>query len=373
MTTTYPGTLDSYADKVDGVDDVMAAHVNDMQDAIEAVEAHSQAMSLIKVRNTSGATVAANDVGYIDEAGEFQTTATAYLDVTWAVVVAGAANNSDIVVARRGRVTVELNGNCSAGDFLYTSTTTGQAQPQSYMRPEVFAVAITANSGGAGGTCEALLLTGTALASTNLTYDIYTLFGGGSDSDFVATIATLPGGAVLTYNAPSSGDEKNLVPTATTQYAKMRLYNSTRSTYALISNCVTGTNTLTLTANVPAGWQVGDTITIRSQTNTAVIGASYFIDFELTGGVAAEARSIGLYVVLQDTGAASELIVFHPWATNAASKQFSFIAQVTAVWAATANGPLPLIQRRFCLLWTGSGAGTFFFSTRMQSETLAVP
>ncbi len=39
MSTDYPGALDSYADKVDGVDDVLAAHINNPQDAIEAIEA----------------------------------------------------------------------------------------------------------------------------------------------------------------------------------------------------------------------------------------------------------------------------------------------------------------------------------------------
>ena len=39
MTTDYPGALDSYSTKVDGVDDVLAAHINNPQDAIEAIEA----------------------------------------------------------------------------------------------------------------------------------------------------------------------------------------------------------------------------------------------------------------------------------------------------------------------------------------------
>jgi len=38
MTTTYPGAIDSYSVKVDNVDDVMAAHVNNLQDAVVACE-----------------------------------------------------------------------------------------------------------------------------------------------------------------------------------------------------------------------------------------------------------------------------------------------------------------------------------------------
>jgi hypothetical protein len=39
MSTSYPGGLDSYTTKIDGVDDVMASHINNPQDAIEAIEA----------------------------------------------------------------------------------------------------------------------------------------------------------------------------------------------------------------------------------------------------------------------------------------------------------------------------------------------
>lgn len=37
--TNYPTAFDSYTSKVDLVDDVMAAHVNDLQDAVEALQA----------------------------------------------------------------------------------------------------------------------------------------------------------------------------------------------------------------------------------------------------------------------------------------------------------------------------------------------
>lgn len=38
MTTVFPGAIDSYTTKVDGVTNVLAAHVNDLQDAIVAIE-----------------------------------------------------------------------------------------------------------------------------------------------------------------------------------------------------------------------------------------------------------------------------------------------------------------------------------------------
>ena len=38
MSTNYPGGLDSYTTKQDGVDTVAAAHINDLQDAVSAIE-----------------------------------------------------------------------------------------------------------------------------------------------------------------------------------------------------------------------------------------------------------------------------------------------------------------------------------------------
>jgi len=39
MSTNFPTSLDSYSTKTDNVDDVQAAHINNVQDAIEALEA----------------------------------------------------------------------------------------------------------------------------------------------------------------------------------------------------------------------------------------------------------------------------------------------------------------------------------------------
>lgn len=39
MSTNFPGSLDSYTDKTDNVDDVLAVHVNNLQDAVAAIEA----------------------------------------------------------------------------------------------------------------------------------------------------------------------------------------------------------------------------------------------------------------------------------------------------------------------------------------------
>ncbi|MCK5307183.1 MAG: hypothetical protein KAJ73_01095 [Zetaproteobacteria bacterium] len=373
MTTVWPGAVDSYTTKVDNVTDVLAAHINNPQDAIVALETSLRDTSLMRVKNTSGSTVAANDVGYIDEAGEFKLTTTANLDVAWAVVVEGAANNADIIVTNKGLVTVILNANCSIGDYLYTSTTTKQASVLSYVRPEVFAVAKTANSSGAGGTCEALLLCSSSLRSLFSTNDIYNAVSL-TDSDFTSTIATLPGGAVLTYGAISTGDELNLVPVSTSQVAKMVLHNTTRSNDALISNSVAGTNTVTLTANVPGTWQVGDTITIRSPVETGVIGTSYFVELEITGTVIdSMARTISVALAGGDSGAAGEKARIHPYDTDSASSRIGPDNQVAAAFATTMAITTSLINKRFCVLWTSSGANTAAYQLKLTGETVATP
>ena len=361
----YP-TSDILESEVDNVDKVMAQHVNELRGA-------SVNMTLRHIKNTSGATVAVGAVGYIDASAEFKITSTAYLVASWAVVIVGGANNADIVVAVGGsKVIVTCNGNAPVGYFLYTSSTSKQAQPLATMRSEMFAIVTKANTGGAGGTCEAVLHCDTRPRSARLTYDIYR--GDNiSVSDFVATIATLPGGAVLTYNAPSSGDEANLVPTSTNQYAKMVLQNSTRSNDALILNTVIGTNTITLTDDVPGTWQVGDTVTIRSATNTDVIGASRFVDFEVTSGLNALTRAISLRISFKDSGAAGHSVKTHPWKAGTSGERDSFYSPVTNQYIAISNGPLSLIQNRFCMIWDASGAGTLINSLRVQEEQVAKP
>jgi hypothetical protein len=60
----------------------------------------------LRIKNTSGATANANDMGYINEAGEYKTTTTASDLKSWCVVVTGGLNNADITIAIAGRRTI---------------------------------------------------------------------------------------------------------------------------------------------------------------------------------------------------------------------------------------------------------------------------
>lgn len=321
MSTNYPGSLDSYTTKVDGVDDVLAAHINDPQDAIEALEAQHQTRSLLKIKNGAGATVAAGDVGYINSAGNFARTTTANLNAAWAVVIVGGANNTQIIVCRRGRVTITLNANCSIGDYLYTSATAGQASVLSYVRPEVLGVALTANTGGAGGTCEALLLTGTSFIPITDSNDIYRV-DNHSATAFVATINGAPTPTSVVYNAPSSGHENVINNAVNTQLAKAVLHNTTRGTSRLISSVNTGTNTITTISSTDS-WANTDTITIESQTATSPYANKFIeLDFSQQTIVNILGRAVLLDVVHLDSGGTTAFFL-HPFETYGTGKEFA--------------------------------------------------
>jgi hypothetical protein len=327
---------------------------------------------IFTVKNTSGDTVATGNVGYIDEAGEFKTTTTEYLNAAWCVVITGGANNADIEVARRGRVTVILNGNCSAGDYLYTSTTAGQVQPLSYVRPELFAVALTANAAGAGGTCSALLLCGVQYMPLVSDYDLVNIGAYVAQTDFRGTINGAPAGATLVYTV-TSGNENVIEPYATTTLAKMRLYNETRTTYALISDVDTGTNTITVTdAADIAAWQNGDAITARSQT--CVVGAApYYVDYEIVSEIPELARALEVQRSWRDSGAAWQRLRLHTWETFSAVKQQDFPNPVASAQFIFANATVLVFNRRFCMRWEASGTNTAAATLRILGAYVAVP
>jgi hypothetical protein len=322
----------------------------------------------IKVKNTSGATAAVNEVGYINTAGEYKTTTTAGDDdIAWCAVLYGGANNADIYVARRGRVTIKYTGSAPAsGDFLVTSTVAGQAQGQSYATAAVFARCIAA---GSGGTVSAILMTQRYYLPLAPSSDLYAV-ASMSDSDFTATINGAPSGASVVYNAPSTGAESCIDPTNSNQLAKLVLYNSTRGNYALISDVNTATNTITLTANAPANWVSGDTITIRSTTNTDTISSGYFVDLELGDTTTVPDTAFALDIAvhnLSDTGASQQALYLHPYETGVQSKRQRTLTDSTAS-SQTAMPPTPLllINRRFEALADASGSGTLSYTLRLR-------
>lgn len=337
---------------------------------------------IIRVKNISGSTANANEIGLVNydvtNGFSYNTTMTANQEGMWCVVVVGGANNADILVARRGRVTVKLNANCSIGNFLLTSTTAGQASVSTTMRPEVFAIALTANAGGAGGTCVALLITQTRsyyLTNANDTVRINSL----SSTNFVATINGTPSGTSVVYNAPSSGSDNTIVPTSSSQVGKIVLHNTTRGTDALISSVNTGTKTITLTATVPGGWASGDSITARSQTATGEIetgAGDYFFDLDLTGlSLPSTTRSaIFAFFHSDSTASSNAYSMIHPF--QAVSGPFSVGLNVLAAangMFAVATVLINILQTKMCFGLRSSGAATGTIIVRIREILVAEP
>jgi hypothetical protein len=328
---------------------------------------------IITVKNTSGGTVAANDVGYINEDMEYKETTTANLDgVAWCVVTTGGANNADISVAVRGRVTVALNANSSIGDFIVTSTTAGQAGVSSTMRPEIFGRCITANGAGAGGTCDVLLLTGTRYVTASDANAPY-IVNSASNWLFTATINGAPTATSVVYTVVT-GNENSIVPASSTQLGKAHLHNTTRGTSRLITAVNTGTNTITTVSSTDS-WANGDALTIESQTCVSGGTSKYRdIDFSQTTVVPELARMIALDAGRFDSTALAgvEFTGHHPYETFSTVKQQLQYATVTSIWYYRSM-LVPLFDRKYCVTTRTGGAGTAWTNDVLIGYTLAIP
>lgn len=326
---------------------------------------------LLEVKNTSGFTVLPNAVGYVVY------TAAAGLEFVYTstvgqacVVLVGGANNATIKVATRGRYPLEYIGATpAAGDFLFENFVAVEAQ--SYMSPNVIAIAMAA---GAGGVVDAMMLTGSKIipfASTNNLLALVSV----SASDFVCTQNGAPSGANITYNAPSSGAENTINPTLSTELGKIVIHNTTRGTEAYLQATNTATNVMTFTAaGDVSGWQNGDTLTARSQTNTDVIGSAYFYDIAITSTeLPPLTTAVIITAQLTDT-AASKFVRFHPWEAGAASKRQVFPTQVASVVLPIMTQPISLYKKRFTLQWDANGSGTVVLSPlRLVGLVVATP
>lgn len=187
------------------------------------------------------------------------------------------------------------------------------------------------------------------VAETNAN-DIFRVDNPGGTSAFVGTIAT-KSTTTLTYNV-TSGTEGAMVPQATTLLAKMRLYNTTRGTSALISNCDIATNTITLTANVPAGWTVGDTITIASQTVSG--GSLDWVDLEITSGPTGK-TALFIKVAIQGATVGHSLRL-HPFTASFSTAKYISAEVLVSNQTTRVFDLLSLSSNVFSMAWTGTPA-----------------
>ncbi len=321
------------------------------------------------VKNTSGATANAGDIGYINQAGEYKTTTTTNFIGAWVIVIVGAANNSDIYVTNRGRIDVNYTGtDPSAGEYLVTSTSAGLAQRQATMRPEIFAVCLAA---GSGGVVSVLLLTQT------LKIDLYSSNNfwrnnAHSTTIFTGTINGAPTATSVVYTV-STGNEDIFAVLGTGELAKIMLYNSTRGTYRLITACNTGTNTLTTVSSTDA-WANGDTITVLYQTINDTTAGQTFVGLDLSqqSEIPILARSVILQGGVQDTGGAGRTLLFHP--NEALSTSKILTVQITQTTQQNAyHVSFPLINRILGMKTVATGTGTALTVIKLAGYYLAAP
>lgn len=327
----------------------------------------------LKVKNTSGSTVTPGWVGYIvwvsGSGLEFKATTTGSVDAATAcTVLVGAANNADIIVASRGRFSLLYSGTApSQGDFLIFNGS-GAVVRQTYMSPDVMAIAMAA---GSGGSVDALMLTGTKPVQTSSATRIYSVISH-SNTAFVATINGAPTATSVVYNAPSSGNEDVINNQAAGQLGKAVLWNSTRSTGRLIDSVNTGTNTITTVSSTDA-WASGDTITIESQTvTTGITQKAIEIDLSQQSVVPVLARAIMVHAYKLDSGAIGQLLALHPVETYAASKHISIYTHTGSTYTTT-QLTVNLTNRRFAYLAAASGAGTAQVIFELAGYHIAVP
>lgn len=169
----------------------------------------------------------------------------------------------------------------------------------------------------------------------------------GGTSSWSGTISSKSGTDVV-YST-TSGTPGALVPQSTSNIAKIILHNTTRGTSALISNCNTGTNTITLTATVPTGWLATDVITINSQT---VTGAPIqYVDMQITSEFT---EAVGLLLAMNIiSGTPGHNMRVHPLNTYGAGKQQTAQAAVAGM-NGTFTAFLAITSDRFCLGWNGT-------------------
>jgi hypothetical protein len=329
---------------------------------------------LLEVLNTTGSTLIPGLMmytTYVTGSGmeiEYAASSSVLYAASAAVVVVGGVDGTNVKVATRGRHTLFYSGTApSQGDYLIFGTS-GAVVRQTFMSPEVVAIAMAA---GSGSLVDALLLTGritTPFSSANNLLSLTSI----SSSDFVTTQSGAPSGANITYGAVSSGAENTINPAASTELGKIVIHNTTRGTEAYLQATNTGTDVMTFTAaGDVSGWQNTDALTARSQTNTDTISSAYFYDIAILSEIPSLTTAIKIYFQLSDT-AALKALRFHPYSAGVATSRLLYLTQVASIQL---NGiaSTSLINNRFVLEWESNGSGTMTFLLRITELVVAVP
>jgi len=188
-------------------------------------------------------------------------------------------------------------------------------------------------------------LSGRPTAEVNAN-DIFRCDSPGGTSAWAGTFTAAGSSGTTIKYSTTSGTAAAMTPTSTSQLAKMRLYNTTRGNYVLISNHTAGT--ITSTANYPANWANGDVLTIASQT---VVGTFAWVDLEITSGPTGKALMFIKFVIRSAT--VGNFCITHPFETYALSKVDAAVAQA-ANQDALGFGLVKITSNMVSFAWNGS-------------------
>lgn len=191
---------------------------------------------------------------------------------------------------------------------------------------------------------------GLLIPETNAT-EIFQVTSPGGASQFTAKLNGDPtdvSNSVCTFDTVTAGSVAVLVPNSSSQLAKIVMYNTTRSTSALVLTA--SGSTFTTTTNVYAlGWRDNDDITI---TSAVVSGGGFsWIDLKMTSG---RTGASALFVTLLTNGVTpGDAMRIQPYTTYSPSKQLRCIALVASQSTVT-SGIIGLSTDLFSMQWNGS-------------------
>jgi hypothetical protein len=192
------------------------------------------------------------------------------------------------------------------------------------------------------------------IAETNAA-DIFGVTAPGDASVFAALLNGDPtnvGNSVCTFDTVTLGNVAVITPTSVSQLAKMRIYNTTRGTSALILSA-TGA-TFTTTTNVyAAGWRNNDVISIASLTLSG--GGFGWVDMEITSS-SLVGKTAAFVKLIFNNATINQNLRLHPFTASFSASKFDTLASVAASINSNSFGLISLTGNVFCLSWTGTPA-----------------
>lgn len=328
-----------------------------------------------RIRNGSGATANAGDVGYITYDATYgliyNTTTTANFIGDWCAVVVGGANGADIYITKSGPMVLNYSGSApAAGEFLTLGTSAGKVVTNASMRHEVVAIATAA---GSGGTVAVKLLINSKTVSAINSNDLWTVVSQ-SDTLWTGTINGAPTATSVTLTT-ATGNLNCINQNAAGQLMQLRLRNITRGTYRLVTAVNTGTGVVT-TVNTVDAWANTDSMTVESGTVTS--GLAYKqMDLDMKTAIDAGTlprlmRALNFITQVNDTSTtASAFLRWHPFETYSATKTQNVQSIPVASAYGFLNGVLPIIGGVVTMGCDASGAATATVACRLAGYILA--